>query len=311
MQEWQADIQKQLGSGTTLEIAYAGSKGTHLLFPRDMNQVPISLLGPNEGDPQLLRPYPQYSQIHERYDDGFSTYHALELKATRRFANGFTFLANYTFSKSIDNSSYDTTTGIGDEYQITTNPNLNKGLSQFDQTHRVVVSYVYDLPFGTGRHWLDKGGVVNAVFGGWRTSGSFIAHSGIPFNIYSGGPNLTGAISGYIYADCLASPAGPKTASQWFNTAAFADPAPYRFGTCGRDIVRGPGAWNFDASLAKDFPLPIPWETTKLQFRADAFNIFNHPNLGLPNNTTDSTAFGTITSASAPRVFEIGAQIIF
>jgi hypothetical protein len=311
IQEWQFDIQRQFGSQTTVEIAYVGSKGTHLLFPRDMNQVPISLLGPNEGDPQLLRPFPQYSQIHEEYNDAFSNYHALELKANRRFANGVTFLANYTFSKSLDNSSYDTTTGIGDEYQITTNPNLNKGLSQFDQTHRVVVSYVYELPFGKGRKWLDRGGVLDAVLGGWKNSGSFIAHSGIPFTIDSGGPNLTGAISGYIYADCLASPTGPKTTSEWFNTAAFADPAAYRFGTCGRDTVRGPGSWDYDMSLAKDFRLPIRWETTRLQFRADAFNVFNHPNLGLPDNTTDSSAFGTITSASRPRTLEIGAQIIF
>ena len=276
-----------------------------------MNQVPISLLGPNEGDPQLLRPYPQYSQIHEEYNDGFSTYNALEVKANRRFANGFTFQANYTYSKSIDNSSYDTTTGIGDEYQITTNANLNKGPSQFDQTHRLVVSYVYDLPFGKGRPWLDRGGILNAVLGGWKDSGSFITHSGTPFNVFSGGPNLTGAISGYIYADCNGNPAGSQTTNAWFNTGAFSDPAAYRFGTCGRDIVRGPGSWNFDMALMKDFTLPIHWESVKIQFRADAFNIFNHPNLGLPNNTTDSSAFGTITSASQPRTLQIGAQILF
>jgi hypothetical protein len=276
-----------------------------------MNQVPIADLGPNEGNPQSLRPFPQFSQIHEEYNDAFSTYHALELKANRRFANGVTFLANYTFSKALDNSSYDTTTGIGDEYQITTNPGLNKGLSQYDQTHRLVLTYVYDLPFGKGRTWLNRGGVLNAFLGGWRNSGSFIAHSGIPFDIFSGGPNLTGAISGYIYADCLSNSSGPQTAAEWFNTSAFADPAPYRFGTCGRDIVRGPGSWDYDMALMKDFPLPIHSEATKLQFRADAFNLFNHPNLGLPTNTTDSTAFGTITSASQPRTLQIGAQILF
>jgi outer membrane receptor protein involved in Fe transport len=311
VQQLQVDIQKQIGSQLTVEIAYVSSKGTHLLFPRDMNQVPIPLLGPNEGNSQLLRPYPQYSQIHEQYNDGFSNYNALELKANRRFANGITFLTNYTFSKSIDNSSYDTTTGIGDEYQITTNPNLNKGPSQFDETHRLVVSYVYDLPFGHGRKWLDRAGALNAVLGGWKDSGSFIAHSGSPFNIFSGGPNLTGAISGYIYADCNGNPGGPQTAAAWFNTGAFSDPTAFRFGSCGRDIVRGPASWDFDMALMKDFALPIRWEATKIQFRADAFNIFNHPNLGLPNNTTDSTAFGTITSASQPRTLQIGAQIIF
>jgi hypothetical protein len=115
----------------------------------------------------------------------------------------------------------------------------------------------------------------------------------------------------YVYADCVANTGGPQTSAEWFNTAAFVDPSPYRFGTCGRDIVRGPGSWNLDAALMKDFTLPIRWETLKLQFRADAFNVLNHPNLGLPNNTTDSTSFGTITSASDPRVMELGLSLRF
>src|SRR5439155_8008289 len=132
----------------------------------------------------------------------------------------------------------------------------NRGLSQFDQTHRGVIAYVYDLPAGRGRHWLDRGGFADAILGGWQTSGSFVAHSGIPFTVFSGAPNQTGAISGYVYADCIgdASISNPN-AAHWFNTAGFADPTPFRFGTCGRSTLRGPGSWNFDAAFMKNFKI--------------------------------------------------------
>ena len=141
----------------------------------------------------------------------------------------------------------------------------------------------------------------------------FRGSSGIPFTVNSGAPNRTGAISGYVYADCIGDPSLPGAgAARWFNTAAFADPPPYRFGTCGRDSLRGPGSWNFDAAFMKSFKMPTRWlEVTRAQFRADAFNLFNHANLGLPGSTTGSTAFGTITSASAPRVFQLGMQLLF
>jgi hypothetical protein len=311
VQQWQFGIQKQLGAANVVEIAYVGNKGVHLLFPREANQVPPQLWGP--GDAQPRRPFPQYRNITTRFADGDSIYHALQIKGTRRLSNGLTFLANYTFSKSIDNSSYDTTTGAGNLYQIATNTALNRGLSQFDQTHRVVLSYVYDVPVGRGRKWLSDGGVVDAILGGWQTSGSFVAHSGIPFTVLSGAPNQTGAISGYVYADCLGDPSvADPSAARWFNTAAFGDPAPFRFGTCGRNTLRGPGSWNLDAALMKNFKIPMPYlEGATLQFRADAFNILNHANLSLPNSTTGSTAFGTITSASDPRVFQIGVQFLF
>jgi TonB dependent receptor len=314
VQQWQFSIQKQLGTQTVVEAAYVGNKGTRLLFPRDLNQVPPNLLGP--GDTQLLRPFRQFLQISTRNNDANSAYHALQIKANRRFAGGLTFLANYTFSKSMDNSSYDTTTGIGTQYQIASNPGLNRGPSQFDQTHRAVLAYVYDLPVGHGRKWLDRGGLADAILGGWRTSGSFIANSGIPFNVYVGGPGIanTGALSGYLFPDRIKdgnSPSDQRSAQRWFDTSAFVDPPKYRFGTAGRDILRGPGAWNFDAALMKDFTLPIHWERTQLEFRADAFNVFNHANPGLPSNTTDSSAFGTITSASQPRKLQVGVQLMF
>ena len=148
VQQWQFNLQKQLGRSTVAEATYVGNKGTHLLFPRDYNQVPPQLLGP--GNAQLNRPVPQYQGINTLFNDANSNYQSLQLQVQRRFAQGLTFLANYTFSKALDNSSYDLTTGGGGEYQIASRPDLNHALSQFDQTHRFVVAYVYELPFGRG-----------------------------------------------------------------------------------------------------------------------------------------------------------------
>ena len=164
VQQWQLSVQRQLGQVTMVELAYVGNKGTHLLFPRDMNQVPPGALwGP--GDAESRRPYPQYSQIQELYNDGDSVYHALQIKGSRRFSQGLTFMANYTFSKSIDNSSYDTTTWqrqhLPDHYEHRSEPRL----SQFDETHRVVLSYVYELPAGHGRKWMNRGGITDAIRG--------------------------------------------------------------------------------------------------------------------------------------------------
>jgi len=186
-------------------------------------------------------------------------------------------------------------------------------LSQFDQTHRLVLAYVYDLPFGQGRKYLNRGGIVGAVLGGWQQSGSFVAHSGIPFNIYSGSSAPTGGISGYVYANCIGDPSlSSRGTAEWFNTSAFSDPAAYHVGSCGRDIVRGPGAWGYNAAMMKNFKIPVTThEALTLQIRADAFNFFNHPNLGLPGNTLDTTSFGVITSASAPRTLQLGAQLQF
>ncbi len=310
LQQWHLSVQKQLGSQTTAEISYVGARGLHLVFPRDANQVPFGELGSPEDrtDPQQLRPFPQYQSITAQYNDGFSNYNALEVKIQRRFSQGFTFLANYTYAKSIDNSSLDTTTQIGNEYQISARPDLNRAASDYDLTHRGVIAYVYDLPVGQGRRFMSRGGLLNAVLGGWTNSGSFNANTGSPFTVYAASPNLTGSLAGNVFANSTGDKNGPKTAAQWFNTAVFSSPAPYTFGDSGRNSVRGPGAWDLDLALMKTFPL---WEFAKLQVRADAFNALNHANLLLPNATLGSAAFGTITSGSPPRVVQVGAQITF
>jgi len=273
-----------------------GSKGTHLLFPRDLNQVPQTSLGP--GNLQLLRPYPQFQSITDVFADSNSNYNALQVQINQRFSHGLTFLANYTYSKSLDTCSLDFTTSGGCEYQIAARPAATYAPSQFDQTQRLVIAGAYELPFGAGRTYLNHGGIVNAVIGGWRLSESFTANTGFPFTVFASTSNP--ALSGNLFANLIGSPAvSTPTLAQWFNPAAFANPALYTFGNSGRDLLRGPEFWDFDFSLNKKFVVPIGTEGRyHVDFRADFYNAFNHTNFAQPNATLGSAATGTITATA-------------
>ena len=311
-QQWYFGIQRELGSSTVLEAAYLGTKGTHLVFPRDINQVPENELGP--GNAQLLRPYPQFQAISADLADGSSIYHALQVSLKKTVSNGLTFTANYTLSKNIDNSSYDHTSGIGNIWQIAADPSASRALSQLDIPQRVSGGFVYDLPVGKGRLLLNHGGVISAILGGWQTSGIFSAESGIPFTVTVSGTNLSNSLAGTWLPNRLANgslPAGDRSLNDWFDLSAFQAPSPYTFGNSGRDILRGPGFWNFDFALAKNFPLAFISELSQLQFRADASNVFNHPNFNLPNANLGANGAGTITGATSPRNIQLGLKFIF
>jgi hypothetical protein len=293
-QQLHLSVQKQFGGAWVAEASYVGSLGTHLLYPRDLNQVPAADLGP--GNLQLLRPYPQYQSITTNYNDANSNYNALQLQLVRRFSAGLTVISSYTYSKSMDDCSLDITTGGGCEYQNANTPKASYAASQFDQTHRFVTSGVYDLPFGYGRAHMNRGGVVDGFLGGWTASEIFTANTGFPFTVLASTANP--ALSGNHFANQSGSAAlSNPSLSEFFNTSVFSNPSTFAFGNSGRDSLRGPGYWDFDFSLAKQFRLPIGHgDRTHLQIRGDFFNLFNHPNFAQPNSTVGSAAFGTITA---------------
>ncbi|MGC1361662.1 MAG: carboxypeptidase regulatory-like domain-containing protein [Silvibacterium sp.] len=307
-QEWHLSVQRQIGAETTAQVSYVGSVGRHLLANIDENQVPTSQLGSpiDQTNPQLLRPFPQYQGITTWANIASSSYNALEVAVQRRYSKGLTLIANYTYSKSMDNSSLDLSTWIGGDYQDA--HDLPLSASSFDEPNRGVVAYVYDLPLGQGRAFFNQKGILDQIVGGWITSGSFEANSGYPFTIFAGGPNLTGSLAGSVFANRVGNLSAAKNATQWFNPANFADPAPYTYGDSGRNSTRTPGFWDFDAALQKNFNIS---ETVKLQFRCDAFNLFNHRNLGEPGNSLDNSGTGQIVSSTAPRLLQVGSQISF
>ena len=298
LQSWNLNVQHDIATVGTFSLAYAGSKGTHLIRALDLNQ-PL----PGPGPVASRAPYPQYSNIFFGESGSNSNYHSLQFSFNRRLAKGLSMLAAYTFSKSIDDmSAFLATTGDRNFPQNSHNYGAERGLSSFDTPHRGVVAYVYDLPFH------------NAILRHFESAAIITAQSGQPFtpvlqfdnsntgntggNFGSDRPNVNGSPS-------LANP----SPAMWFNTAAFTVAPPNTFGSAGRNILRGPGTASVDLSLSRRFMLA---ERTGLTFETQAFNLLNRENLNLPNLFADNRAtFGKIFSARAPRQVQIALRLNF
>jgi hypothetical protein len=243
-----------------------------------------------------------------------SNYNALQVKVEHRFSSGFFILGSYTFSRAIDNGSTttqgDLANGSNSEPQNAFNLQAERGPSDNNATHRFVLSYVYDLPFGNGKKYLgDASRGWDAVVGGWQLNGITVVQSGLPFSplISSGDAAINAGPAGAVRPDIVGDPNEPgpvaanptcdapsqiHTSAAWFNRCAFVTPV-NAFGDAGRNSLIGPGFVNFNFSIFKNFSITERW---KLQFRTEIFNIFNHTNLGLPNPNTDLTGGGQITS---------------
>jgi len=300
------NFQRQLDRATAVEIGYLGSRSKRLERMFDANEVT-----PGPGSLQDRRPYPEFTKIQEIGNVAEAKYNSLATKLTRRLNQGLSVLVGYTLSKSEDNGS-----GIrvlnGDAL-FPQNSNCFEcewGLSIFDVRHRFVTSVLYELPFGPGKPFAQTG-VAGAVFGGWQISAIVNKSSGFPRDPAVGAdvpntgsqtyrPNL---VSGQDPND------GPRTTQQWFNTAAFARPDAFTYGNAGRNIVIGPGIFNTDASLIRNFNLG---GLRSLQFRLEAFNLFNNPIWGDPQMSMASPLYGTINSTRSPmRELQIGVKFSF
>jgi hypothetical protein len=309
MQHWNFNIERQLWRASVLEVAYVGSKGTKLLTARDINQPQPSVLPP--GLPFVPRPDPRFDDIDLLESRANSSYNAMQVRFQQRLTRGFSALASYTWSKSIDDASnFFSSAGDPNFPQNSFNVAAERGRSNFDVAHRLNVSYSYAFP---SRKY---DGVAGTLFNGWETYGIVTLQTGRPFTVAllseidnSG----TGrSILGFGANDRPNLVGNPElsdpTTLQWFNTAAFAFPPPGTFGNAGRNILDGPGFQNVNASLLKNTRIT---ERVNLQFRAEAFNLFNHPNFNLPDNFLGSPTFGRITSARDPRHIQFGLKLLF
>ena len=308
IQQWNMNIQQELTRNLVLEVGYQGSKGTHLPLLYNINQPPP---GPGTvSQKQALRPYPQFGNISFLDAVGNSSFNGLLTKLQQRFSGGLSFILSYTYGKSIDNTP-------GTPYNVTpsrssasdpTNFRRERGLSGFDLRHRFVFSPVYELPFGQGKPFLKSNRYVGWVVGGWQISGIFSAQSGRPFTALVSTDNAN--ILGNVDRPNIVGNAndGPKTVAQWINVNAF-QLAPFgTFGNSGRNNLIGPGLVNLDLSLARNFQI---LERLSLQFRAESFNLANHPNFDLPSQTFGVPGFGSITAAEAPRQIQFGMKLRF
>jgi len=301
MEHWNVNVQRQLGATRAIEIAYVGSRGHDLISARDGNQAPAS---PN---PFNLRPNPLFADITLIESRASSEYNALQLKFQQRATQGLSLLASYTFGKSTDDASgFFTSAGDPNFPQNSLDPGAEEGRSSFDIRHRLSVSFAYALPFGKDNPWLE----------GWELQGVATFQSGRLFTVairpdidnsntgrsnlgfgYNDRPNVSGDAS-------LSHP----NADLWFNTSAFSLPPFGSFGNAGRNILDGPGYENINLAVIKYVGLP---GSVRLQLRAEAFNLFNHTNLDLPDAFFGSPTFGRILSAGSPRRFQFGVRALF
>ncbi|MFN7997983.1 MAG: TonB-dependent receptor [Bryobacteraceae bacterium] len=302
LQSWNLTIEHQLPGQFVGRIAYAGSKGSRLASLREGNAA-IYIPGSDLSTDQRRPLYPNFGQMTLVEPGDNSSFHSLQLNLERRFAHGFTILSNYTFAKSIDTSSYNKQTG-----QTVTNPynrGFDRGLSDFNHAHVFNLSGLWDLPIKPVNHAL------NTLIGGWQFSGIVSLKSGEPFEIYSDVDN-SGSGIGSDRADLIGNPylSGGRSRGQqvaeWLNPAAFTVNAPGTFGNVGRNLFIGPGYASTDLSLQKDFRIQ---ERFAVQFRAEAFNAFNRPNLMNPTGDLLSGNFMVINSAFDPRILQFALRL--
>ncbi len=311
-QTWSLSIQRALSASLMLEVAYVGTSGVRLLDTANINAAP-----PGATDPTTRQPFgPALGTIEEIANSGHSSYNGLQSKVEQRFSHGLSFLASYTWSKSMDNQSNGTDDSAA-EGQYPQNPldrALERGPSSFDRTHRLTGSLVWALPF-SGKGPAEPGlahRFLRHVAGGWQLSNVFLAETGSPFSVLMPCAAIN-AQGNNCRPNRISSgelPSDQRSVNEWFDTSAFVTPAPFAYGDAGRNILRGPGSATVDAALAKSFT----WggtESRKLQIRWEVFNSLNHTNLGLPASTTNSPGLGSITSAGPARVIQLGARLQF
>ncbi len=257
---------------------------------------------------QSLLPYPQYTSItlHD-YPYGDSIYHALTLKADKRFSHGFTVLGSYTFGKEIDDAAehFSRRTSISDIYNL----RQNRSLADYDVPQRLVVTYIWQLPFGPGQQHFHSGALAT-VIGAWQVNGIATLQRGMPIVITA--PN-TADLSGLTSrADRLHSGvlSSGQTPDHWFDTTAFVSAQPYSLGSDSRSEpnLRAPGISNLDFSLMRNH---LVREHYNLQFRAEAFNIFNNPHLSEPDSSVTSPTFGRVLGGTGNRSLQLGLRVSF
>jgi hypothetical protein len=338
MQRWQLAVQRQLTAGTLIEASYVGNRGTRMQVGKDLNPIPVkyqstlpvrdqatidflSAQVPNPFYPllpktnlastavarsQLLRPYPQFisanptlSSLSVTQNLGYSWYHSLQVRLEKRFSRGLNASMSYTWSKTMEALSYLNAPELG----------LEEVISSQDRTHRLAVTWLYELPFGRGKRLgRSANAVVSKFISGWQVQGIYTAQSGAALGF-----------SNAIFVGDLKNiplPKDQRTVDRWFNTdAGFEKNSARQLASNIRTFpsrfsgIRADGPNNWDMSVIKNTRLS---ERTQLQFRAEAINALNHPQFTAPNTTTTSTAFGTVTGEFAwPRVIQFGLKALF
>jgi hypothetical protein len=306
-QQWNFDLQRDLPGGMVLQAAYVGTHGTHLFLQRNINYARPDATG------VFVRPYVGYGAIWYQGNNGNSIYHSGQFTLQKRFSDGSQFMAAYTFSKTIDDAAgtsryYVNASGDPSDFR------KNRGPSTFDRPHRLSLSFNLAVP----NPFSGASAFARQALSGWEVSGVALMQSGTPFTVtnslsgqaWDGDMGSGGAgFADYVGGPTYTSGSTKERLGAYLVKTAFAAAPRTRFGTLGRNALRGPGQANLDFALQKRFKL---WEETALNFRTEFFNIFNQPNFSNPNGSFDATAFGVISSTNAnARIIQFGLKLTF
>jgi hypothetical protein len=342
--QWNFDVQYELPDDMLLDVAYAGNAGVKQLAQANLDQLPDadlalgSALTQSVTNPffgiipatssvgqrtttlgQLLRPYPQFTGVTHTWGSfAHSSYHSLQVKFRKRYRGGLQLLAAYTWSKMLDD--YSSVAGFlgqaNPAFADNNNMRADRSLSSLDIAHRLVANYEYELPFGKGRRFLNRG-VMSYLVGGWSLNGITTLQSGLPLSITSAA-NTTNSLGGLQRPNStgqstITAGSIEDRLTNYFNKAAFANPRAYTFGNLGRFLPdnRAPHLIVSDLSVIKSIRLG---EKRRLDYRAELFNMFNHPNFQGPtgNGTIfGQPQFGVITTAEPARIIQMALKLYF
>jgi hypothetical protein len=357
VQQWSFTVEREITKDLMLQVGYVGGQSYHTPLSENTNTAPPQVCGDPQGCvsggtttggapvpvkqrglvpmgmtylPPATRPNPYVGNGVTWFDQGTSSYHSLNVSLLKRLTHGLTFKANYTYAKVIDLNSAILAPSAGNEPPDVFSPYdlfLNRGVASYSLNHQFNANFSYQLPFGQGQHFASgAGGALNQAIGGWQWNGIVTAQGGFPFTPLAGS-NIsgTGDANQSDVPNWNPNFHGPVilgTPDQWFDPNAFQMPIAGTFGNVSRGSLRGPGLINIDTSFFKKFRIGERWV---LQFRAEIFNILNHPNFSYPNEivfsgtnpnspvgANISSSAGAITSTATPsRQIQFALKLLF
>ena len=304
-------VEHAINASTTATMNYVGSVSRRM----DVGGYYNTALTPGPGDPQARSLYPYIAPTYYDRSTGSANYNAFQFALDKRYTHGLSYQVAYTWSKAI-NVGTDGWFGIeGGVPQDPYNPAAygSRSVAGFDLTNILAVNTLYQLPIGKGKRFSTNSGVLDYILGNWQINNIFTAHSGMPFTPYiSSDIANTGNYGGYETLDVVGNPnkLSKRGPAEWFNTAAYAVPAGYTYGTAGRNSLRGAPYWNLDSSVFRLFPIG---EGRQFEFRAEAFNVLNNVDLGQPfNDLNDGPLFGTVNgTANTARELQLALKFTF
>jgi hypothetical protein len=307
--QWSFGIQRDIGRDMMVDVSYVGTRGLRLLI----NSLNINTSIPGPGGQGPRRPYysinPNIVNISYRTNAGDSKYESLQARLEKRLSHGLTFGIAYTYASYLADTG-NVNGGGNSDIQNAYCVRCNWGPVPDDFKHVLAINHVYQVPFGPHRGHLNSG-LWSAILGNWDINGIWSAHTGPRFTPILGTNVSNSSGGGNQRPNRIASgvlPGGQQSVDRWFDTSAFVAPAIYTFGNSGTGILVGPGYFNVDLGIVRQFPIT---ERVGLNFRAEAFNAFNRTNFNAPNASIGTAQAGIINGALPARIIQLAVKMVF